>query len=830
MRSRDTGSSRRTSALLFLALLLILALASALRFYALGAQSLWSDEGNSAALAGRGVVQIGRDAANDIHPPLYYWLLHFWTQAFGTTEVALRSLSALAGVMLVVTLADLGRRLFNYAAGLAAAFLAAIAPFQVYYSQEARMYIVLALEATMAALLFWRFVAQEDRRLPAAGLPPQAPWRWLPFTGQMLVLVWTAGLYTHYAFPLIIALLSFLYVGWVIATWRRGQVGRRLVRWGLLLALAMGFYAPWAPVAFRQLTTWPGMDAAANLGAEIALLVSTLGLGPVAPEWVGRWWVWMLAALALLGALPWPVSNRQGQAGGRGMDWLRWVTPAAWATAPIAMIVVLGLFRDAYLKFLLVGSPAFALLLARGVAWPVQWALARRQAGPAGAPAAERTRPGWPIAAGVIWVIIALAAAAIPTGAATYRYFTDPALARDNYRGIVQFILATAHPQDAVLLTAPGQSEVFGYYYEEDLPVYALPRQRPLDPQATLAELEQLLQYDKVYAVFWAAEEADPGGLIRGWMNSRGYRTLDRWQGNVRFSVYVMPEHRLPDEIVDDLQVHLGESIMLEGYRGWQLTPSAGEVTQIQLVWRTEQPLTRRYKVFLQLLDPRDQVIAQRDAEPAGESRPTPSWQPSESVLDNHGLLIPPGTPPGSYRRIVGLYDAETLERLKLADGTDFVSLPPITVARSKTAPSQAALDMQYTQRFDFGAISLLGHDRYKRGFGHAPDTPLRPGDLLHVSFYWLANTDPRAEWWFDLSLNDASGKSVAALQAPLVGPTYHTTLWQEGEIVRGEHDLTLPVDLPPDTYRLSLVLLPDSETQAGIAYLGTVKVLEEAP
>jgi hypothetical protein len=388
--------------------------------------------------------------------------------------------------------------------------------------------------------------------------------------------------------------------------------------------------------------------------------------------------------------------------------------------------------------------------------------------------------------------------------------------------------VATAHPNDAIVLIEPGQAEVFDYYYKGDLPVYALPRQRPLDPEATLAELEKLLQHDKIYVVNWATEEADPQGIIPNWMDTRGYKTLDQWYGNVRLAVYVMPEHSPPEEVVDDLNLRFGNDIELMGYRGWKLAPAAGEVTQLQLQWRADQKLDRRFKVFLQLLDSRDQVIAQRDAEPAGEGRPTDTWQPGEVVLDNHGLLIPPGTPPGTYRRIIGLYDAQTMERLKLQDGTDFVSLPPVTVARAKTAPPLAALDMMNRQRFDFGGISLLGHDHYKRGFRHAPETQLSPGDLLHLTFYWQANVTPRANWWFDLSLNDSNGNTAASMQAPLVSDSYGTTLWQEGEVVRGEHDMQIPADLPPGQYRLSLIMTPDDKTPVGTAYLGTVRVAEK--
>ena len=82
-----------------------------------------------------------------------------------------------------------------------------------------------------------------------------------------------------------------------------------------------------------------------------------------------------------------------------------------------------------------------------------------------------------------------------------------------------------------------------------------------------------------------------------------------------------------------------------------------------------------------------------------------------------------------------------------------------------------------------------------------------------------------RADWWFDMTLTDDSGHTVAQLQAPLVGPTYSTTLWNANEVVRGEHDLLLPANLAPGTYRLSLTLLPDANTPAGSAYLGAITV-----
>mgnify|MGYP001239081726 FL=1 len=128
-------------------LLVILVLAAGLRFFQLDAQSFWNDEGTSARVAERSLPLITAAAMGDIHPPLYYYALHFWRGAFGESEFALRGLSAVLGVVLVWLIYLLGRRLFDGSTAFVAAFITAGNPFQVYYSQEARMYMMLAVWA-----------------------------------------------------------------------------------------------------------------------------------------------------------------------------------------------------------------------------------------------------------------------------------------------------------------------------------------------------------------------------------------------------------------------------------------------------------------------------------------------------------------------------------------------------------------------------------------------------------------------------------------------------------------------------------------------------------
>src|SRR5215510_14596043 len=78
---------------------LVVAVGLALRFYAIGAKSLWIDETFSIWMATQPLDALWRFTVQlDQHPPLYYALLHFWL-ALGDGEAAVRSFSALWGIL-----------------------------------------------------------------------------------------------------------------------------------------------------------------------------------------------------------------------------------------------------------------------------------------------------------------------------------------------------------------------------------------------------------------------------------------------------------------------------------------------------------------------------------------------------------------------------------------------------------------------------------------------------------------------------------------------------------------------------------------------------------
>jgi mannosyltransferase len=87
-----------------------------------------------------------------------------WTRVFGTTEVGLRSLSALCGTLAVPLAYVAGKELVSRPAGALAAALAAVSPFLIWYSQEARAYSLFVLFAAGSFALFSRAWSSPSRK------------------------------------------------------------------------------------------------------------------------------------------------------------------------------------------------------------------------------------------------------------------------------------------------------------------------------------------------------------------------------------------------------------------------------------------------------------------------------------------------------------------------------------------------------------------------------------------------------------------------------------------------------------------------------------------
>jgi uncharacterized membrane protein len=139
-------------------------LAAILRFVTLGHQSYWLDEAQAVHELRQsfgGMLSLW--SKYEWNPPLYLIVAWPWTRVFGTGEVGLRALSALLGTALIPLLYLCGKELVSRRAGVVAAAFAAVNPFMIWYSQEAREYMLLVVLCAGSVLFFARLWREPER-------------------------------------------------------------------------------------------------------------------------------------------------------------------------------------------------------------------------------------------------------------------------------------------------------------------------------------------------------------------------------------------------------------------------------------------------------------------------------------------------------------------------------------------------------------------------------------------------------------------------------------------------------------------------------------------
>jgi mannosyltransferase len=140
-------------------------IAALLRFSTITHQSFWVDEASTVHEVGLSLGGLWHAVVHqETTPPLYFLLAWAWTHLFGAGELGIRSLSALAGVLLVPVAYLCGRELVSRRAGVLTAALTAVSPFMIWYSQEARSYMLLALLCALSLLYLARATRTGDRR------------------------------------------------------------------------------------------------------------------------------------------------------------------------------------------------------------------------------------------------------------------------------------------------------------------------------------------------------------------------------------------------------------------------------------------------------------------------------------------------------------------------------------------------------------------------------------------------------------------------------------------------------------------------------------------
>jgi len=351
-----SGEKKATSAGVFpLGLALTMAGATLLRLYRLTAESLWFDEAYAVAFAARPLRDFSPFRLEG--PPytdrnLYHLLLHFWL-GLGREDFTIRLLSVIIGVLSVLGIYLLARELFDRKVALWSGVLLAVSPLHVWYSQEARMYVLVTMFSLFSCYFLLRGFRTGRKR----------DW------GALLFCT-VAGLYTH-TFSVFVVLFQGVYVLYLLGTAKISK--KQLWTWlgtevmvgvlalpllrGLLSQQSQGWWA-WIDVrygstglgdlvdtllAFSYGTTFGGGRAWLWGGALVAALVVLMGIGSLRIDKAG-----IVVRIPFEGSV---------------------VFCLLYLLLPLGTVFVISQVRNMYvLRYLLPFLPPLVILMARGVA------------------------------------------------------------------------------------------------------------------------------------------------------------------------------------------------------------------------------------------------------------------------------------------------------------------------------------------------------------------------------------------------------------------------------------------------------------------------------
>ncbi|MGI8984579.1 MAG: glycosyltransferase family 39 protein [Acidimicrobiales bacterium] len=195
---------------------------------------LWLDEAQTVAIARLPLADLAEGLRHDGAPPLFYVILHLWMGIFGESDLAVRFLPGVFGVLALPLAWVAGRRLGGPTAAWPAVILLAASPFAVRYATEVRMYSLVVLLVLVGYLAVTELLRRprSRRALVATGV----------VTGALLL--------THYW---AMYLLFVAGVTLVVVARRGAQPARDGARRGLA-AMVVGSLAfvPWLPSFLYQ--------------------------------------------------------------------------------------------------------------------------------------------------------------------------------------------------------------------------------------------------------------------------------------------------------------------------------------------------------------------------------------------------------------------------------------------------------------------------------------------------------------------------------------------------------------------------------------------------
>jgi mannosyltransferase len=414
---RTARNSSREGKNAWVFLTLFCALGLAIRLLGIAAESFTLDEATSLIIARMPILKIfSYLQKSDVHPPLYFLLLHFW-RIGGEGTSFLRLLSALVGVLTIPATYFLGRRLFNQEIALVTSLLVGLAPLHIYYSQITRGYSLLILLTVLSFLFLLRATDLDT-----------------PLSWAIYIICALASLLTHYYALLALFFQNLMAVVFILFPKKSRNSWRN---WGLANILASVLFFAWlsqSAVLTQNLTPlWLSAEPKPTLESLITPIIK-FSLGPVSwsfPSWAlrvsGAVFLLILVLAPIKREARWPFFN-PGISPSAAIVWGYFLLPllAAWIISQEKNIYALRYLSPFLIPFL--------LLLGVGI---------------------SKITPKW---------LRALAAGAVISIFLSGAWLTYRTVQHTDWRVASSYLIRSALPGDIVVVSPPWYQKVLDYY------------------------------------------------------------------------------------------------------------------------------------------------------------------------------------------------------------------------------------------------------------------------------------------------------------------------------------------------------------------------------
>ncbi len=768
--------------------IMLLLLAWGLRLYRLGFQSVWWDEGRNINAAMQSLARIPHAPGVDIHPPLYFYLLHFWMPLAGRSEFAIRFLSTWLGMLTLPLLYILGREIFDRKVGLLALLVASLAPFFVGEAQEARMYTLAFLWITATGLAFWK--AWND---------PKRTRHWVLLGVTSALAVWS-----HYSALFVLPAFYLLAAADLLRREARKAAAKGLA---VSLGTATILFLPQVPIFLRQAIGYENENLVApRLGQYTFRCWQAFTLGEnVDMLWALRWELPLVVlTIAGLAMALWAYRRRGSRP---------WAFLLTWLLLPMAIYYAVllrrGAFEPRYISFV---APAYWLLLAVAI---IGFFETRKWAG-----------------------VVALAfflGAILPS---LHSDFSDPRFFRDDTRGLSRFLEQKAGPDDLVVIDAPYP---LGFYYPRysrdpavapDGPGNLAPAYYVFADVHTIAETMRNIAGGKhrVFWVHWYKSDADPRRVVPFLLGKYG-----QLQGMRAFRGYQVSWYTVPPgaryEIADRWQpmgVRFAQGLSIDAvaYGGRaDDSPdvdsprlSADGMAWVAVRWHVDTPMIRDYKASLVMEDSHGHKVAQDDRRLLDDLHVgTSHWRPGDEAIDVYLLRPMPAVMPGRYRILASVYDPDTRKQLPVLDEAGsphgvFVPIGEVTV--EPPVSPEISVKPGFRNGGEAGrGLVLLGRDGLP--------SEAEPGSTISLRIYWRKTGALVEGGWEYLAMLVRGDERITLASGPVAGDDYPPSAWRVGEVVAPWYDWRIPPDTPQGKYHLRIHwgvsgVRPGFETELG--------------